>query len=167
MKGIFKFTPKEGYNLRDILFDLIHNQDFIRYLKANVGNPLIAMFSPAKNQSEKEQMYAYYHKVVLGVAMQAFTDDGWEGVDKVKADHLLKSMFAKDIMYNHKTGKEEVYLEDKSAMNKGRLIKFITDCIIWLEIERGVAVPDADEYKAYKQTGISGFKSIKNNNTDF
>jgi hypothetical protein len=162
MSALFTFTPRQGYNLRDIMFELISNKDFILYLKENADKRLVMELYEKASKSDKDLMYAYYYKVILKCAIDAFTNDGWEGVDKVKADHLLKTLFAKGLMRNKKTGEEEMYLEEKSKMPKARLLKFMTDCIIFLEVEKGISVPDADEYKSFIQTGMTGFKSIKN-----
>ena len=36
--------------------------------------------------------------------MRGFTRQGWEGMDKVKARYKLQAEFAKEEMYNSKTG---------------------------------------------------------------
>lgn len=167
MKAIFTFTPKKGYNLRDVMFDLIEDSDFLRYLQEMSETQLTMEIKPTSKRSEKELMYAYYHKVVLGAAMEAFSNDGWESMDKVKADYMLKAELAKDVMYNAKEDKEEYFLEDKSKMSKKRLGKFINDCILFLEIEKGVNVPESDEYKHFNSSGMMGFKTINNNKDNF
>lgn len=153
MEVIFQFTVREGFRLSDQLSDLIQNRDFKNYLKSQEGKVLSMSLIPAVKQSEKDQLYAYYHRVVLGVAMQCFSDDGWVGVDKVKADYMLKAECAKSIIYNSKTGEEDIYLEDKKDMNKERLYKYVSDCINFLEMERGYKVPDSQSFRIKK-----GFK---------
>jgi hypothetical protein len=163
MKAKFTYKVLEGYNLRDILHHLITQKDFMDYHKEMAGQELQMEIKPIGRTSEKLQMYDYYHKVILGVAMKAYEDLGWESMDKVKADYFLKAECAKDIMYNAKEDREEIFLLDKSAMTKARLHKFLTDCINYLELELGYRVPDADEWKTWQQTGMRGFKSVNKN----
>lgn len=162
MKATFNFTPKFGYNLRDVMGSLADSEDFKKYLQEMSDTELVLEIKPAAKLSPKQRMYNYYHKVVLGVAMQAYTDDGWEAVDKEKADHLLKQECAMELMYNEKEDREESYPEDKSKMNKKRLAKFVTDCILVLH-NKGYQVPESDEYLHFMQTGEMGFKSVSNN----
>tara|TARA_R110000803_G_scaffold85381_2_gene151742 strand:+ start:403 stop:900 length:498 start_codon:yes stop_codon:yes gene_type:complete len=161
MKATFTFKPRISPNLRDMLYDLVEQKDFIDYIQESAykSSELILDLKVANRRNEKQMMYAYYHKVILSSAIRGFSDLGYEAMDKVKADYLLKAECAKDVMYNSKTDSEVIFLEDKAAMNKDRLLKFITDCIHFIEIELGVRVPDADEYKNMMTTGISGFKS--------
>jgi len=157
IEAVFKFKVKERTYVSEMLSGLTSNEDFCRYLQHSQGKELSVHFSPAVKQSEKEQLYAYYHKVVLSVAVQVLTEDGWI-VDKVKADYMLKAECAKSELYNPKTGELIVYLEDKREMSKDRLYKYVTDCINWLETERGVSVPDSTSFKNRNKTG---FKSVK------
>lgn len=158
MEAIFEFKVQESTVPFQRLSNLISNPDFQKYISKYEGQELELHISPAVKTAEKERMYAFYHKVVLGVAMQVFTDDGWESVDKVKADYLLKAECAKAPLYNTITGEVDVYLEDKSAMTKERLYKYISDCITFLEIERGAKVPDSTSFLNGNQ---SGFKSVR------
>ena len=105
-------------------------------------------------------MYAYYHKVILPVAMEVYSNDGWESVDKIKADYLLKAECAKEPLYNPKTDEESIYMLDKSSMNKDRLRKYIIDCVTFLEQEKGMRVPDSESYLFELSTGYRG-KSMK------
>ena len=158
MKITFRFIPGRGPNLRDKLSTLIENDDFYNYL-AEMSETEIAMeLKPAVKLSEKQQMYAYYYGPLLSVAINAFSDLGWESMDKEKADHLLKEQCATGIMI--KNGKESTYLEDKSGMTKKRLHKYITDCILFLEQDLGIQnIPDAETFKYKESTGYN-FKSI-------
>lgn len=160
MKIQITFTPGKGYNLRDKLGDLVHNQDFMDYLTEMAETEIYMEMKPKAKLSEKQMMYNYYHKVVLGTAIQAFTDLGWEDMDKVKADHVMKAQCACGTMV--RDGEEHVYLEDKSRMNKKRLHKFITDCINFLEKDLGYRVPESEPYKNKEAFGYA-FKSIKPN----
>lgn len=161
MRAKFTFKIRKAINLRDRLYELINQKDFLDYLEEMGDQEVVMDLKPSVRSSDKLRMYDYYHKVVLGSAMRAYEDEGWESMDKVKADYMLKAECAKDVMYNPKSDTESIYLIDKAAMNKERLRKYITDCIYYLEIEKGVRVPDSAEYKAFQQTGIKGFKSIK------
>ncbi len=159
MKVNFTFTPRKAFNLKDVMWDLFQNEDFSKYLKENEDVTLVMQLQPKVKQSEKERMYAYYHGPLLGVAVLAFTDAGYEMMDKVKADYLLKLECAKATMV--KNGEEEIYLEDKSKMTKDRLYRFISDCIFFLEDELNIqGVPDAESYRNREATG-HGFKSVK------
>jgi hypothetical protein len=161
MEVTFEFTPKDSFSSKEMIEDLSNQKDFQEYVRHYVGTRLKVDISPTSILSEKERLYSYYHKVVLSVAMQAYSEDGWESMDKTKTDYFLKAECGKDIVYNAKTRKEEIYLLDKSKMNKDRLRKFVYDCIIFLETEKGVRVPDSESYKFELQSGISGFQSTK------
>jgi len=154
MEAIFKFKILEESSPVQMLRDLFNNPDFRPFLWEHKGKEVVMTISPAAVLSEKEQMYAFYHKVVLSSAISAFTEAGWEAMDKVKADYMLKAECAKGIMYNKITGQEEAYLEDKSAMNKARLHKYISDCIHLLEADFGVRVPSADEFREPDEEGF-------------
>jgi len=164
MELILKFTPKQEHSSKLMIEDLSDNKDFQKFVTGNIGKSITASFKLSQSIPEKERMYGYYHRVLLAVAMAAFTDLGYESMDKVKADYLLKAECGKDVMYNAKTEKEEYYLLDKARMNKDRLRKFITDCIVFLEVECGCHVPDSSSYMMELRSGISGFESINAKN---
>jgi hypothetical protein len=165
MKAQFTFTPKSGYNVKDKLFGLLQNPDFLDYLTHSEGQEIFLQLSPAVKTSEKQLMYAYYHGPLLSVAMQAFEDAGYEMMNKLKTDYLLKVQCAASTMVRN--GKEEPYLEDKGAMTKDRLRKYITDCIFFLESELDVMnIPDAEEYKNREYYGVKGFRSVRHNKND-
>lgn len=166
MTAIFEFIPKTHPSIREVTDDLLSQVDFQTFVRSNVDTKLRVELSPAVSHSEKEQLYAYYHKVVLNIAMQVYSEDGWEGMDKVKADYFLKAECAKDIVFNKKTGREEVYLLDKASMNKDRLRKYVYDCIVFLEVEKGARVPDSAAYKMELRSGISGFQDVNSRKKD-
>lgn len=157
MKTNLTFTPSKGPNLRDKLGDLVHNQDFIDYLTEMADTELYVEIKPKAKLSEKQMMYNYYHKVILGVAMEAFTNLGWEDMDKQKADHVLKAQCACGTMVHN--GEEHVYLEDKSRMPKKRLSKFLNDCILFLEKDLNCRVPESGPYKDKERFGHA-FQSV-------
>lgn len=160
METIFKFIPVDSPSSLKLSEGLTSQEDFQRFLRFNTGKSVTGTFCLTEKLSEKERLYAYYHKVILNIAIELFSGDGWEAVDKVKADYLLKAECAKSIMYNRKTDTEEIYLIDKASMNKDRLRKYIIDCITYLEVERGCIVPDSSSYMMELKSGISGFVNV-------
>lgn len=161
MEAIFFFKVSDSVNISKRIRTLTMQEDFYKFLTENKGCEIRCSLTQSNNLPEKQQMFDYYHKVVLAVAIQVFSNEGWEGMDKVKADHFLKQECAKGLVYNYKLDREEIYFEEKSKMPKKRLHKYITDCIIFLEVEKGAKVPDSESYKFEQQTGLSGFKTIK------
>lgn len=161
MEAIFFFQVSDSVNISERIRSLTMQEDFYKFLSENIEQELRISIIKSNEISKKQQMFDYYHKVVLAVAIQVFSNEGWEGMDKVKADHFLKEHCAKGLIYNYKLDREEIYFEEKSKMSNKRLHKFITDCIIFLEVEKGAKVPDSESYKFEQQTGLSGFKTIK------
>lgn len=105
------------------------------------------------NLTDKQKLYAYYHKVVLRMhATPAFRKAGYEGEDEVTTDYRLRSMFAK-IHLKKPDGTFDVAIEDKKKMTKARLLDFICDVIHFLETEMGETVSDSEEFKIWKATG--------------
>ena len=166
MSYIFTFTPKESFNSKEMMEELSSQKDVQTLMQGTIGKELTVEMKLSTKIPEKARMYNFYHRVILGIAMQCFSNDGWEAVDKVKADYILKAECGKGIMYNHKTGEEDIYLLDKAKMNKDRLHKYITDCITFLEVEKGYIVPDSASFIAEIQTGMKGFKSTNSKKID-
>jgi hypothetical protein len=159
--AIFNFKVGKAPNVSAMIQGLIHQEDVYDFLYENQEKILKVEFSAKISKSDKQEMYDYYHKVVLSVAIQVYTNEGWENMDKVKADHFLKMECAKGLVYNYKMDRTELFIEEKSKMNKERLHKFISDCVTFLEIEKNARVPDAESYKIDKETGINGFVKVK------
>lgn len=162
MKIRFNFTPRFGYNLRDKLFDLLNNEDFFKYLSHMVDKEVVMELKPAVKHGTKQALYDYYHGPLMAIAIQAYTDAGYELMDEVKCDYLLKAECAKGTMTTPEG--EEVYLLDKSKMTKERLIKFVNDCIDHLVMNLNVPegnIPDSESYKNLMNTGHA-FKSVRN-----
>jgi len=154
MKIHFNFTPRKGYNLRDKMYELLQNKTFFDYLTENAERELRMELRPAVKSGTKQAMYDFYHGPLMATAIRAYTDAGYEMMDEVKCDYLLKAACAKGTMTTPEG--EEVYLLDKSAMTKERLTKFINDVILHLEIDLGVDpenIPDAEQYKKLQKTG--------------
>lgn len=161
MKIHFNFTPRFGHNLRDMLWGLLENEDFEKYLKHMAGTPIRMEMRPDVKKNTKQALYDYYHGPLMHVAMEAYTRAGYEMMDEVKCDYLLKAECARGAMTTPQG--EEFYLLDKSAMNKARLVKFVNDVIVHLELNLDVPpekIPDAEMYKNLQETGRA-FKSIK------
>ena len=155
MKATFSFTPRTGYNMNDRLYELFNNSDFRDYIELMAKNSsrLHMELKPAAVMTEKMKLYAFYQGPLLDCAVMAYEEAGWEQMDKVKADYMLKKECAKDIMFN-KDGQQEYFLIDKSNMNKERLRKFVSDCLYHLEFDLDFSnVPDSEQYKMYKKTG--------------
>jgi hypothetical protein len=145
-EAIFKFHAKDGKAV-------YHNvYDYERFLRENEGVELYGTYKQANKLSEKWKMYNYYYGVILQCAILAYTKAGWPGVDKVKADYLLRAEFAKDFILGP-NGKQTVIMLDKSGMTKARLLKLLQDCIQYLEEEFGQECPDSTEWKMKKETG--------------
>jgi len=162
MKIHFNFTPRKGYNLRDKLFDLLNNEDFFKYLTHMADKEVRMELRPAVKHGTKQALYDYYHGPLMAISIQAYTDAGYELMDEVKCDYLLKAECAKGTMTTPEG--EEVYLLDKSKMTKERLIKFVNDCIDHLVMNLNVPeenIPDSESYKNLMNTGHA-FKSVRN-----
>lgn len=152
-EAIFKFTPKDGKAM-------YHNvYDYERFLKENEGIELYTTFKQTNKLSEKWKMYNFYHGVLLHCAIIGYTRAGYSGIDKVKADYLLRAEFAKDFIIGP-GGKQTVIMIDKSTMSKSRLLKLLQDTIQFIEEELQMEVPDSNEWKAYKASG-KNFTTVK------
>jgi len=160
MSTIFKFTPKESFNSKEMMEGLSGQKDVQTFLQMNTGEEVTVEMKLSNKLSKKNQLFAFYHRVVLSVAAKCFENDGWTGMDKVKADYMLKAECGKEIMINDQTGEEQVYLLDKSRLNHKELYAYVCRCINFLEMERGYTVPDSSSWLLEKTTGLSGFKKI-------
>ena len=151
----FSFVPKEGNSGREILKDLIDNEDLLSFSKQFTGKRVRFWVKEINEKQTKENMFEYYHRVVLQIASICFSDMGWTAVDKVKADYLLKAECAKIEEYNPQTGELMIFTKDKASMTHSELHKYVSDCIDWLQIENGYKVPDSYSFKN------PGFKPVK------
>jgi hypothetical protein len=152
MEAIFKSICKNGK-----LVDLNPDEERM-YALEHEGQEIIKQYKLAARVSEKMRMYSYYHAVVLHCAMMGFTYAGEPGMDKVKADYLLRAEFAKDFI-QRKDGTYTPIMIDKSKMSKARLLKFLQDCIFFIETELKFKVPEGSEYRVSKRTGHN-FKKV-------
>ncbi len=151
MEAIFKGTTKDG----KIIWS---SEDVEKYFLENDGLELIAEFKLAARVGPKMKLYAFYHGPLLSCAMIGYTFAGWEGIDKVKADYLLRAEMCKDFI-KKPDGTYEVIMLDKRGMSAPRLLKFVQDCLFYIEQELKQTVPDAEEYKVSKMTGRK-FKKV-------
>ena len=166
MSYIFTFTPKESFNSKEMMEELSSQKDVQTLLTGWKDKEVTVEMKLSVSVPEKQKLYSFYHRVILGIAMEYYRACGYHEADKVFCDYQLKAQCGKDIMYNHKTGEEEVFLLDKSRMNKKRLHQFVTDCISFLEIDCGYIVPDSASFIAEIQTGMKGFKSTNSKKID-
>lgn len=153
MEAIFSRLCRDGKMIT------INQEDERNYALEHDGEIIICHYKPAAKTSEKMKMYAYYHSAILDCAVIGFTYIGYEGIDKVKADYLLRAEFAKDFIMRP-DGSVQPVMMDKKNMTKARLLKYLQDCIMFIESELQQRVPDSDEYKYKKLTGKS-FKPVK------
>lgn len=144
MNAIFYATPKRGRLIFDNLIDIEC------YCIENEGIDLVISIKHASKTSQKQKMYNFLHGPILDYAVVGYTNAGYEMMDKVKALYKLKAEFGKEVMFNTKTGEDEYYLIELSRASKKRLLKFIQDCIFFLEAELNQKVPDSTEYKNLK-----------------
>ena len=151
-EAIFKATAKNKKLVWHNVYDLE------RFLIENEDVDLFVTFKQLNKLSEKFKMYAYYHGPLLACAIIGYTNAGYSGIDKVKADYLLRAEFAKDFILKP-NGDTQVIMLDKSSMNKTRLLKLLVDCIQFLEEELDMECPDSEEWKLKRQTG-KDFKKV-------
>jgi len=126
--------------------------DLERFCLENDGTEMIITIKESSKLSQKLKMYAFYHVAILDCAVRAYTNAGYPGIDKVKADYLLRAEFAKDFI-EKPNGEFVPIMIDKRNMSKGRLHKFLSDCLFFLESEFSQEVPNAEEFKLKKATG--------------
>lgn len=154
MEGLFNITPTNGMLP-------IKNGDLTKYLTEKEGVLQLVKFKDFAKSTEKERSFAFLFGPTMSCAVDGFTAQGYEGMDKVKARYLLESMFCKAEAYNPKTGKVSVYTESVAHMGIKRLHKFIGDVLFFLEAELGQRVPDAEAFKKKVSTGRD-YESVKN-----
>lgn len=153
MEAIFRALCKNGKIIYHNTFDVE------RYAQMNEGEDLIINMKPMAKTGQKVRMYAFYHGPLLDCAMLGYIRQGYEGLDKVKVDYLLRAEFAKDFLVKP-NGEAIPIMLDKRQMTKDRLFKFITDCLFFIETELEMEVPDSQEYLINKSTSRN-FKRIK------
>ena len=153
MEALFKALASKG----KLLFNNIY--DLEKYCAENEGLELMISLKPFAKTGPKMKLYAYYHGPLLDYALRAYSSAGYEGMDKVKVDYLLRAEFAKDFILKP-DGEAIPIMMDKSKMTKERLTKYISDCLFHLEQEFGMEPPDSSEYLINKGRD-KNFKLIK------
>jgi hypothetical protein len=125
----------------------------------NAGKKCVLTVRLEENYSEKERMYAFYYGPILAAAVQGYTGKGYEGVDKVSADYMLAAEFLKGFV---KTPDGEMVptVLSKKNISKERLLKYVQDCILFVEKELEWQVPDSLEWKTFQVTGRK-LKNVK------
>lgn len=154
MEAIFQAVAAKG---KLVFFNIY---DLERYCVENDGIELYITVKHSAKLSEKMKMYAYLFGPLMDSAVRGFTRQGWEGMDKVKARYKLQAEFCKEEMYNSKTHQVETYLIDLSSMPKARLLKFVQDCVFYIEQHLETEAPDSEEWKAKQITGRN-YKQVK------
>lgn len=152
-EAIFSSSTKD----RKIIWHNVY--DLERFLADNEGIDLYWTCKQANKLSKKYKMYAYWHVAILEAAVRGYTNAGYEGIDKVKADYLLRAELAKDFIIKP-DGSRQVIMLDKSGMSAQRLHKLLSDAIFFLESELQVEVVDGQEWKLNRSTG-GNFKTVK------
>lgn len=141
MEAIFGFTPKNG----KMVFD--NEEDVYKYCCERNGIHQTMTLKDTSKLSEKQKMYDYLFGPVMDCAVRGFTAAGYNGIDKVKARYILEAEFCKEEIYNPISNKTKIRTEHVSSMGKARLLKFIVDVLLFLELELSQRVPDSEEYK--------------------
>lgn len=146
MEALYTGTPHAGKMIWKNALDIE------KYFLENNDVELIVEFKQAARVGPKMKLYAYYHGPLLDCALIGYIAMGWEGLDKVKVDYLLRAEFAKDFI-KRPDGTYEPIMIDKHTMSPQRLLKFVQDCLLYIEQELQQTVPDSEEYKLSKITG--------------
>ena len=153
MEAIFKALASKGKILYNNIYDLE------KYCLENDGTEIMVSIKPFAKTGPKLRLYAYYHGPLLDYALKAYSSAGYEGMDKVKVDYMLRAEFAKDFILKP-DGEAIPIMLDKSKMTKERLTKYVSDCLFHLEQEFGMVPPSSEEYLVNKGKN-SNFKLIK------
>jgi predicted transcriptional regulator len=154
MEAIFNITPTRGR------IHVSSGSDMERYLTEKEGVMQIVKLKDYAKSTEKERLYSFIFGPIMSCAVDGFTAQGYEGVDKVKARYMLEAEFCKEESYNPKTGKVTIYTESISGMGVKRLHKFAVDSLFFLETDLGQKVPDAEAFKMRVSSGRD-YESIK------
>jgi len=144
MKAIFTGVPVLGgiawYNPADRL----------KYLQTMEGIPLIVTYQEEVSLTEKQKMYNYFHGPLSAVGVDAYTDAGYEGYNDGDFEHDMKMRYAFKWIHSPVADPKKRPLS-KADFTKTRLLKFIKDVILHLEMDFSVEVPDSEKYKQMKE----------------
>jgi hypothetical protein len=147
-KIITSITFKRDSSLKDMLVRLTDIRSLTSFLFSKRGEGLTITIEETISIENKRRMYNYLNGVLIPFVIKVKREQG-EVLDKVECMIAMKMMFAKDIIADN-DGSDVFVLLSQRDMTKGRLIDFINDIASHIEMEYGVAVPDADEYKLMK-----------------
>lgn len=137
----------------------LNPEDERKFAIENEGQEIIKTYKLKAKLSELMRMFAFYHGPLLECAVIGFTYRGYEGIDKVKADYLLLAEFAKDFV-KKPDGTYQVIITSKARMNKARFLKYLQDCIFYIENELQQTIPDSETYRLSKASGRK-FKRVE------
>ena len=143
---IVKATAKEGR----LLFN--NPEDIRMYCIEHDGEDLFVHFQQEAKTADKYKMYAFWYTNILECALLGYTAAGYENLDKVHCDYLLRSELAKDFI-RKPDGSYQVIMLDKKNMTKPRLHKLLQDAIFFIENDLQIRVPGSEEFKLKKATG--------------
>ncbi len=148
--AIFKAFAKDGRP--------VFGPDMDSYCIEHEGEELFVHVEPMVQVPEKMKMYSFWYCNILECAVIGYTAAGYESIDKVTADYLLRAELAKDFV-KKPDGSYQVIMLDKKNMTKARLHKLLSDAIFYIESNLDIRVVEAEEYKLKKATGINFIKN--------
>jgi hypothetical protein len=144
-KAIFKAHISPEPNFTDMLRPLTKQEDFRKYLFANIDHELTFTIEQSVDKNDKLAMYAYFNGVIVPAYVSCMYEIG-ELTNKADATMELKVLFLKDIFIDSK-GIEHYYVPSQSDLTKVELLQFIQKVLIHLEIEFGMIPPDSTRFK--------------------
>lgn len=150
---ILEFTAKGGKPVWK------NPDDLYRHCVEHEGEDITVQMLPTVKTAKKLKMFRFYYVNVLHCAVIGYTHAGYPAMDTVKADYLLRAECAKSFI-EKPNGEFEPIMLDKRSMTNARLLKYLQDCIHFIESELGVRVPSAEEYRMQRDTGIS-FREVR------
>lgn len=126
----------------------------------NKGIEQTVSFKATAKLSEKERMYAYLRGPLLDAVVRAYIHAGYSFMDKNKALFLMKCESAMEPVFDPIKKVDREMPMETSAMSKARLLQFIQDIILFIEMQFGFRAPDSEEWKSYQIYGKK-LKSVK------
>ena len=137
--GIFSATVVDGELI-------VKSADYPIYLQMMDGREMVITLKETTKYSPKARLYNYLHSVVFDNLVIGFENAGYPGMTKAVVKKIMKDMFALEEYESAYTGAKKQVL-DLSDMTKPRLLKFVKDCLFFLESEFQIAPPDSEAYK--------------------
>jgi hypothetical protein len=130
-------------------------EDLFKYLMEHDGQEIYVELTALSKKSEKLRLYAFIFGPLMRAAVEAYTNAGWAGIDKVRVRYMLQAEFAKEDMVNEITGEVQTIYEDIGGMTKARLLKWAVDICFHLETKFNQQIPDSVEWKM-RQSSLAG-----------